>query len=378
MSSDKNHHLLVLPYLADYRRGFIDELESRLHGRLTLVHPNIPLDPTVRVVHHKLSVPSEPVRSLPFGLESQRHIVRNVASLSPKTVTIEANVRDISYLRLLLWCRIRRVPACVWGLGRYTRDRTVAERWGGDLITFTLVSLSNHVIAKGEGSAKYYRKFTRNDSKVTVAPNSSGLEEDLVHIDLDERPGPIDELNLLFVGRVTPAKDLDVLLKALAEIRDGAWALRIVGDGDEVGPLRDTAHELGLSTRVHFLGNQSGDDLVQSFSASDALVLPGKGGLVIPEALAAGLPIVTGPLDHAGDGTLDTLLEDGYNAFISDARGPEGLRRAIERLSLAQKSGHLPRYRVQARKAYKKHGGVRAMAHAFTAFMLGPDEPAET
>lgn len=285
-------------------------------------------------------------------------------------VIIEANVRDLSYLRLLVWCRWKSVPAAIWGLGRYNRDRSRIESLVGDLMTATLVTLSNKVIGKGSGPADYYRRFTNDPNKVTYAPNSSGIEEELRAIERDTEVDPEVAVKILFVGRVTPAKDLDKFITALAGLDlPKSWRLEIVGEGPAEGELKLLATRLNVAEQVTFHGNLRGDKLVDQYRAANLLTLPGKGGLVIPEALAAGLPVLVGPLDHAGDGTLSEMLTDGENSWVAKSSTSTGLAEAAGRALDDIRGGQLRRMQDSARRAHETHGGVSAMVDVFHRFI---------
>lgn len=368
MSSKR--HIFALPYLADYREGFFDELERHLTGNLLIVHPRFPIDPSVRVLEHKRSLFSEPVRTFAGAFESQRHLVARIAELKPSTIVIEANTRDVSYVRLLIWARLRGIPTAIWGLGRYNRPRTRAENIGGAAMTLLLVTLATQVIGKGPGPAQYYRSYTINKRKIASAPNSSGNEGQLLDI-IREPRGEISDshpLRILFVGRLTPAKNLESLIRASSQSANPV-SLHIVGDGPSRKELEELAQSLKFDKCIHFSGNLKDEELNTAFADADVLALPGKGGLVVPEALAASLPVITGPLNEAGDGTLSELLTHGMNASVSTTTDPPGLLLAIEEMIWFVNHGQLARMQSNARETYHRHGGVRAMAEIFVNFL---------
>ena len=105
---------------------------------------------------------------------------------------------------------------------------------------------------------------------------------------------------LLFLGRVHPIKQPDVLLRAwqLLEQEFPDWRLRIVGaDHDSPGfleEMRRLSDSLGLA-RVQFDGELVGTAKLDAFRSSDLYVLPSKSenfGVTVAESLAAGTPAV--------------------------------------------------------------------------------------
>ncbi len=96
----------------------------------------------------------------------------------------------------------------------------------------------------------------------------------------------------LFVGDIrTPRKNLDTVLRAMQRVPDLHLA---VGGTTERSPYPQLAGDLGLHDRVHFLGFRS--DVPDLMRAADLLVFPSRYeacSLVLLEAMASGLPIVT-------------------------------------------------------------------------------------
>ncbi len=128
---------------------------------------------------------------------------------------------------------------------------------------------------------------------VHVVPNGVDAEEfypgeeERAPLGLPEKP-PL----ALFVGDArSPTKNLDGVLRALAHV--STLHLAVAGDVQE-SPYPALAEQLGVASRVHFLGFRR--DVAQLMRASDMFVLPSRHDscpLVLLEAMASGLPIVT-------------------------------------------------------------------------------------
>jgi glycosyltransferase involved in cell wall biosynthesis len=105
--------------------------------------------------------------------------------------------------------------------------------------------------------------------------------------------------NLLCVAAVTPNKGHDILLAALATVRDLPWQCLCVGslncDPGFVDRLARQARAGGIGDRVIFTGPRTGADLDVAYAAADVLVLASRAetyGMVVTEALARGLPVI--------------------------------------------------------------------------------------
>jgi len=175
-------------------------------------------------------------------------------------------------------------------------------------------------------------------------------------------PGSATGGDLLCVAAVTPAKGHDVLLAALATITDLPWRCVCVGsldrDPDFVDRLRQQVTDSGLTDRVRFVGPRTGADLDTAYAAADALVLASSAetyGMVVTEALARGLPVITttaGGLPEAigrgADGIRPGLLvpPDDAGALAATLRrwlDDVGLRRRL-RHAAAQRRVTLPNW----------------------------------
>lgn len=102
-----------------------------------------------------------------------------------------------------------------------------------------------------------------------------------------------------YIGRIVPAKGVDLLLRALAGL-DGDWRLRLVGGGPALGEMRALAGALGIADRAAFVGQLPSSELPAQYGEIDVLVLPSltqdnwkeQFGRVLVEAMASGVPVI--------------------------------------------------------------------------------------
>ena len=149
------------------------------------------------------------------------------------------------------------------------------------------------VVAVSQKVAQELVKIGVPASKIQVIVNGVDLEE------FFPNQASRQELNLpenvplaLFAGEIrTPRKNLDSVLKALVKVPD--LHLVVVGN-TEGSPFPQLAASLGLNQRVHFLGYRR--DIAKIMQATDLFVFPSRYEactLVLLEALASGLPVIT-------------------------------------------------------------------------------------
>ncbi len=107
---------------------------------------------------------------------------------------------------------------------------------------------------------------------------------------------------VMFLGRISHKKGLDVLIRAFARVRReiGGCKLAIVGPDDEglTPSLRSLAGSLGIAAEVVFTGMLQGDEKLGALAAADVWALPSHSenfGNAVIEAMACGLPVVISP-----------------------------------------------------------------------------------
>jgi teichuronic acid biosynthesis glycosyltransferase TuaC len=188
--------------------------------------------------------------------------------------------------------------------------------------------------------------------RLTVLPN--GVDS--------ERFSPIDRararlatgcsgFSLLSVGNLIRLKGHDIVVQAVAGMPD--VSLMIIGDGPEKGALRRLIRRLGLERRVRMIGNVPQADLVQHYSAADALVLASESeGMpnVVLESLACGNPVVATAV-----GGIPEIITSVDAGVLTTERSPDGIMRAVETLR-----AHYPD-RSKTRSQGVQHGWTRTV-----------------
>ena len=139
---------------------------------------------------------------------------------------------------------------------------------------------------------------------------------------------PQDAPLFLFVGSGFERKGLHALLQAMAQLPVHC-NLMVVGKDKAADRYRKMAMQLGIDTRIHFVGGQQ--DVRPFYGAADAFVLP---TLYDPfpnaalEAFACGLPVVTSSKSGAAE-----FIRNGENGFVCDALDVTALASALTRLA---------------------------------------------
>jgi glycosyltransferase involved in cell wall biosynthesis len=134
---------------------------------------------------------------------------------------------------------------------------------------------------------------------------------------------------LLFVGRLSPQKNIPLMLEALAAYRRryaDPVRLTIVGDGALRGQVREHVASLGLTKVVAMPGALHGKDLEAAYERADLLLLTSVNesfGMVLIEAMTKALPIVSVDIP-----AVRNVASSGVNAILA-AAAPDAIAEAV-------------------------------------------------
>lgn len=134
----------------------------------------------------------------------------------------------------------------------------------------------------------------------------------------------------LFVSRLTRLKRADLLVRALATPPANAIRLVIAGEGEERPALERLASELGVASRITFVGRLTDEQLLEQLATCRAVCFPPfqeDYGFVTVEAFASRKAVIT-CRDSGGPAE---LVREGVNGFLCEPV-PEALGRAMRRL----------------------------------------------
>lgn len=178
------------------------------------------------------------------------------------------------------------------------------------------------------------------------------------------------------VGRLAEEKNLGFLARALARFlaaHPAAFGL-IVGEGPSRGAMAETFARAGVGGRVRFAGILEGAELVSAYKAMDVFAfssLSETQGLVLAEAMAAGVPVVA--LEATG---VNDLLCDGENGRLLPAADEAAFAAALAEIAESPPARR-ERFRAAALATGRAFGIDRAADLALAAYAELLTKPAE-
>ncbi len=177
-------------------------------------------------------------------------------------------------------------------------------------------------------AARHSAKGRLGKGDVKILPN--GVEVERFATATPARDVPAGR-KLLFVGRLEPRKGLPFAMRAFAQLADRYPDLSLIVVGD--GPERDAMSAVpdALRTRVHMMGKVSYEALPTYHRAADIFISPATGaesfGIVLVEAMAAGLPIVASNIPGYRE-----VARDGRESILVAPSDTDALAQGIARL----------------------------------------------
>lgn len=198
---------------------------------------------------------------------------------------------------LMLICKLLRKPVYLWSHGWYGKETKLKT-----FVKKAFYHLSEGVLLYGTYAKKLMIQAGIPEKKLHVIYNSLDYESQLKQRETIKPTQLYQDHfqnanhNLIFVGRLTKVKKLDMIIDAmiLAKQRGNSYNCTFVGDGEEKAYLESKVKACGLQDSVWFYGAcYAEDELARMIYNADLCVSPGNVGLTAMHSLIYGCPIIT-------------------------------------------------------------------------------------
>ena len=231
------------------------------------------------------------------------------------------------------WLRRTNRPWIFFGERPGIQSRRLPGRVLRSIAMSPMLRSASAVAAVGSSAVQAYQLCCQQSTRIFNIPYYT---DTIPFLAVPARPGERDgQCRILYCGQLIERKGVDLLVKAFCRVaaRHSSVKLDFVGDGEMLDRLREMTPS-SLRDRIIFHGFSTLDDLPQHFARADFMVLPSRHdgwGVVVNQALAAGLPVVasdavgaaqdfvagrgTGLIVPAGD---EVALTEALARFVSE------------------------------------------------------------
>ncbi len=251
------------------------------------------------------------------------------------------------------------------------------------------IDCADEVTAISTATAREVRRHV--ERPVRVIPFATGLSGEVVDIGRGARPAE-QAPEILFVGRLVERKGVEVLVRALARLRERRDVrVTIVGEGTWEPRIRAAVSAAGVEDAVTFTGRVDESALVEAYGRASVFALPAvedvKGdteglGVVLLEAIRLGVPVVA-----SSAGGIPDIVVDGETGWLVPPRDDRALARALQEVidDPEEARRRVARGRERVERRFSPEGVVASLVECYEAaitrrrgFQTGGDQSAPT
>lgn len=227
------------------------------------------------------------------------------------------------------------VQTCVDGtpyiLTGHGGDVTSLNVWPIKQMKIKAIKRARYITTVSSALHENVQGLYRND-KSSIVPMGCNTREFSPDRRVKDYFGQGNKKTVLFVGRLAEKKGVTYLIEAMKRVDDAV--LCVVGKGELEQQLKEQAKELG--DKVMFLGPKTHDELPEIYASADVFVAPSitardgdtEGfGLVIIEAMASGLPVVS-----SNCGGIPDIITNNVNGILCEEKNIDEIANAINSL----------------------------------------------
>ncbi len=281
-----------------------------------------------------------------FQTHSREELCRTLDEMQPQVV-VGVGYADPEINQATAWALHRRVPLVTCSDSTYDDE---PRSWTKELFKRRIVGAFDAALVAGRRAHDYLehlglggeRRFQPWDV-VDNAHFERGAELCRAGESASRERLKLPPRYFLCVARFVPKKNLQRLVEGYVryarQAGDGAWSLVLSGSGPLEAELRASVAAAGLNRQVHFPGFLQYPDLPAYYGLAGAFVLPSESdqwGLVVNEAMAAGLPVLV----SSRCGCAPDLVREGENGFTFDPEKSETLAERLTQVAGLDQARH--------------------------------------
>jgi len=328
----KNKVIILQRVCPNYRKEVFLNFQKKYINTLLLIGRDIP-NSKVKNSNNLKGIRHKVLKTVHFNffkrtLTVHLNLIFELIRYKPEIIICEAESHVIGYMtaicykyffnnnvQLGYWCFIG-IP------GRFYEEKSFKEVFKRNMRKF----FSHFFIYHSYGKNLLVKSGINND-KITVVHNVGDTDrfrkysKKTSSLKAKESLGLNDQITLLFLGSLEKNKKPEKLFDILNFLNEKA-NLIFLGNGPMLNKLNKLRNERG---NILFPGHVN-NDIELYLAASDIMIVPGRGGINISEALAYGIPVIV----YQADGIEYDLIVNYRNGFIIDNDNTECFCNAIK------------------------------------------------
>jgi glycosyltransferase involved in cell wall biosynthesis len=309
-------HLTLPAYRKDFFEGLNQQLKKK-NSELTVIHGssyfNKAIQSDTNPKYATVPLITKDFKFFGYRIVWWKGIFKEIRKINPDVMIVHFCPGNISLWLVQIYCYLAKIPVGIWANGSVRKDMTgIKKKIRKHFLDFFLFRAKFH-ICYGTKYRKELLELGIDGKKIFVAQNTINVEKMLALSQNKKTDVNKEWLDILFVGALIKAKNLDLTIKAISRlVRDGYKVrLKIIGQGAIIDELRALVKAERMEESISVLGFISNEEIPSYFLNADVFLLTGMGGLAVNEAMAYGLPIIS----TIADGTIADLLYEGRNGY---------------------------------------------------------------
>lgn len=303
---------------SDYRLSHIE------FGRVSNIYDWKPVEVKVPYAREILSNGPSQYQSISQLFRLIRALLKTLNRIKPDVVVLNGYQQPTT-LVALAWTKLHGKPAILLS---ESKEDDAPRKWLTETIKKTLIKSYQSALVGGKKHKDYLIKLGMDENGIFLGHNIIG-NKDYHPSKLSELPHPSTPQKPYFlaINRFITKKNIPTIIKAYAEYRQKqlseSWDLVLCGDGELRPQIESQIQSLDLESSIHLTGFLQPKELLPYFAHAGCFIHAStqeQWGLVVNEAMAAGLPVIV----SNSCGCFDELVVEGKTGFGFDpSESPE-------------------------------------------------------
>lgn len=264
-------------------------------------------------------------------------LLQTIISEKPSVIICEAESHFLGYLtavfyKIFLNKDVSLIKWCFYALPGVNKERSAFHGWIKSLtrkyfdsfLSYTTYGM-NHLVHNGVDRGSVVVAVNVCDTDKFLSLNDSyKIRKDQAK----EMIGHEGKFIVSYIGTIQEAKNPDVVVELAARLQDCNIVFMIVGSGPYMNQVQKKIESSSLKNCI--ITGLVDDGIEKFYRASDVIIMPGRGGIVISEAMCFGVPVVL----FQADGVEHDLIKNGQTGFFTKSESVESFEEIIINLYL--------------------------------------------